>query len=664
MLLGVFAVDGSRRLQEDVEREERERVRVEVGSTLESWHQRVLSQIQLWLFYLGHESDLDGRETRLRSEYPYFDAFYLWDRTTREILFPRALEISEDEPPSPPCVARAEALGAILPAGAGAMLYLKCLPQPPFHEILATTRAARLFLDDRKPDRARRAIQRGQIPMTMPLRDAEALGVPMAVSANRRLLTAEIHDTLGNSESARRVLVGLGSELAALDGSLLFESLIEISPSVIDALHTLGADTDAADLDSLFERAWRRQDAWTEVMERLSQRPYAPPYHATPQPVRDQYGSLPFLLLHREVNEFDMVGAVQIDETQLLESFLENLRPELRGHVVIVDGAGRRIAGVGSIQNADSVLPTPAPFGYFRVGISSGSLGLLGGGAGQRFLTQVAPVFTAVLLGFLALLARIAADRRQRELNVRQREFVTRVTHELKTPLAGIRVMAEAIEIGAFRDDAERAELCGHIEKETERLADRVEDILRVAREPRDFRPVLLSPVQLGISLAERWRLLMEPSGVDFETDFHPVPDIEAEPRILADALAALLDNALKYRHPDRKPQVRFRIHAEGHRWICFEVVDNGIGVPHSLRRAIFDPFTRVEGPDRGSAGGHGLGLSFVANAARLHRGKAECRDGIDGGSSMVLRLPTRVPSSGWRRFLGAWPRGSEPEIS
>ena len=65
------------------------------------------------------------------------------------------------------------------------------------------------------------------------------------------------------------------------------------------------------------------------------------------------------------------------------------------------------------------------------------------------------------------------------------------------------------------------------------------------------------------------------------------------------------------------------------------------IGVPSGKRRSIFEPFARVEGPGRGKAGGHGLGLSFVADAVRAQRGSVECTDGIEGGARFTVRLPT-----------------------
>ena len=69
-------------------------------------------------------------------------------------------------------------------------------------------------------------------------------------------------------------------------------------------------------------------------------------------------------------------------------------------------------------------------------------------------------------------------------------------------------------------------------------------------------------------------------------------------------------------------------------------VSDNGIGVPLTYRKSIFERFVRVEGPHRGLSGGHGLGLSFVAEAASAHGGSVRCTDGFNGGSKFLMRLP------------------------
>jgi len=107
------------------------------------------------------------------------------------------------------------------------------------------------------------------------------------------------------------------------------------------------------------------------------------------------------------------------------------------------------------------------------------------------------------------------------------------------------------------------------------------------------------------------------------------------------DAIGNLLDNALKYRRPGIPGLCRVRTGVSG-RWVIIEVADNGMGVPSDKRKLIFERFTRVEGPRRGKAGGHGLGLAFVAETAEAHHGLVECADGIDGGARFRIKLPRR----------------------
>ena len=69
-------------------------------------------------------------------------------------------------------------------------------------------------------------------------------------------------------------------------------------------------------------------------------------------------------------------------------------------------------------------------------------------------------------------------------------------------------------------------------------------------------------------------------------------------------------------------------------------VTDNGLGVPKAMRRKVFDRFVRVEGPHRGKAGGHGLGLHQVKEIVVAHKGSVACLESPGGGASFVLRLP------------------------
>ena len=233
------------------------------------------------------------------------------------------------------------------------------------------------------------------------------------------------------------------------------------------------------------------------------------------------------------------------------------------------------------------------------------------------------------------------ADRQQEMLLQRQRDFVARVSHELKTPLAGIRVMAESLEIGAFRGEAQRELFAHRIVQETDRLTARVNEVIKAATRPEDDVRVSADIDALVSELVIAWRPRFEAVGASLFVEPAAMGTMVVMPVLVHDALNNLLDNALKYRKSDRGGQVWFRTSLRG-RWAVFEVEDDGIGVPSGQRKSIFERFRRVEGGGRGKAGGHGLGLSFVADTARLHDGKVECADGVAGGARFTLRIRRR----------------------
>jgi len=261
--------------------------------------------------------------------------------------------------------------------------------------------------------------------------------------------------------------------------------------------------------------------------------------------------------------------------------------------------------------------------------------------AQDLLLSQLLPILLALILGGLAIVVHTRADERLKELYERQQAFITRVTHELKTPLAGIRVMAETIAMGAADDVATNRIFLNRILKETEKLGARIDEVLTAARRPEIKSLVQVLPHELAATVCDTWRPRFEAAGVSLEVELRPCAAIPIDPALVRDALSNLLDNALKYQRVGIHGLVRVRTQDVG-AWCVLEVSDNGLGVPAKLRKKVFERFMRFEGPGRGKTGGHGLGLSFVAETAEAHGGKVECLDGIDGGARFRLKLKRR----------------------
>ena len=185
---------------------------------------------------------------------------------------------------------------------------------------------------------------------------------------------------------------------------------------------------------------------------------------------------------------------------------------------------------------------------------------------------------------------------------------------------------------------------------ETDRLARRVDQILQIARDREPSRTESVQVDEVLEDLLDEWEPRLEDSGFTLDRDVAPV-SLLGDSGLLRDAFSCLLDNALKYRRRDIEDvRLWIRLAREGGR-LVLEVTDNGIGIPVAKRKVVFQRFARVEGPGRGLAGGHGLGLAFVRDAIHHHRGRVEVRDGIDGGTRFVVRIPI----SPWQVRLKQW---------
>jgi signal transduction histidine kinase len=452
-----------------------------------------------------------------------------------------------------------------------------------------------------------------------------------------RLQLARAADMLGRPDIAERLVWLLAVEVAGLDGAAV-DALLEPNWDypILHDLHQYGVPP--GDEEELKARADRRIAVYQEVRDRKWSLKDAPSLAQGPRPLVDQYGDPPYLLFFARLDTGALLGGVQLDQPALVRDFMASIPKSKRGFLSVRDPTGRVLAGNAGPLAAEAAFTRILP--HLRVGISTDALSAHNGL--RTAVAQIVPIGLGILIGAIALFGLIRGDRNQIQLIERQREFMTRVTHELKTPLAGIRLMAENLEMGSFRDEAQREKFARQIVREAERLGQRLDEVIRAASRPIEERAETLDPAEMAVAVAERWRPLFEQHGVTLHVEAKVGQgEMTGRPSFLRDALTNLLDNALKYRSPDRPGQVWVRVKLE-RRWVQFEVEDNGIGVPPPMRKAIFERFRRVEGPGRGRAGGHGLGLAFVAEAALMHGGKVECREGLDGGARFILRVRRR----------------------
>ena len=243
----------------------------------------------------------------------------------------------------------------------------------------------------------------------------------------------------------------------------------------------------------------------------------------------------------------------------------------------------------------------------------------------------------AVLLSALAVMAVLL----QTERLARQRgRFAAAAAHELKTPLASLRLHSEMLAEG-LGDPAQKGVYASRIAAESGRLGRVVSNMLDLARLERGARIASPNPGDVGpavLRCLERLRPSLADAGLEVSAE---VPDdlrpVLFDEDALCQILDNLLDNAEKYTRgsAERRASVSVRRAAGG---VAVEVADTGPGIPHAARRSLFAPFRRPKDDD--APAGLGLGLALARSLARAPGGDLRLGEGTGGGAVFVLTLP------------------------
>jgi signal transduction histidine kinase len=255
----------------------------------------------------------------------------------------------------------------------------------------------------------------------------------------------------------------------------------------------------------------------------------------------------------------------------------------------------------------------------------------------RNFITAVISV--AGLAALFGLLQSGRAYLRAVELARRQSEFMAAVSHEMRTPLAAMGLLAENLESGVADRAGQREEHTKLIREECTRLGGLVDNVLAFTRDGRaepyeafDVAAMIADAASLVKPMAVR-------RNINFEihvADFPEAPQGDAA--ALRRALLNLLDNALK--HTPTGGQITCHAHPLDETHWTIEVTDTGPGIPAAERARVFEAFYRIGDELRRTTPGTGLGLALVKRTADAHGGRVEVDDAPHGGSCFTLTLP------------------------
>ncbi|MCY4624884.1 MAG: ATP-binding protein [Chloroflexi bacterium] len=229
--------------------------------------------------------------------------------------------------------------------------------------------------------------------------------------------------------------------------------------------------------------------------------------------------------------------------------------------------------------------------------------------------------------------------RMLRQLESTRREFVSNVSHELKSPLASVRLMTETLEDGAITEEAIARDFLGRIRREVDRMNALVDDLLDLARIESGREPEPHVPMQIAPVMEEaigRFRVAAAQKGVRLEHVEPPhLPAVLANEGRIGQVLVNLLENALKW--TEAGGRIRLSVEEEA-KAVRVLVQDTGVGIASEDLPHVFERFYKVDRARRD--GGTGLGLAIVKHIVQLYGGEVSADSRLGEGSTFTFTVP------------------------
>jgi signal transduction histidine kinase len=358
---------------------------------------------------------------------------------------------------------------------------------------------------------------------------------------------------------------------------------------------------------------------------------------------------LVLLFWYRSMRDTNMVFGAQVEIPQLIRRLapavhLDSPLNELFA-VVLRDDTGRAVA----LSPTNFVGNWKRPFLSTEVGevlphwevsmylLDPGRLNHAASTAQWTIGFIIALLLAAIAVGSWL----IATDmHRQMELARQKTNFVSNVSHEIKTPLTSIRMFSEMLAEGRVSDPASQKRYVSIIAAEAARLTRLINNVLEFARRERGEEKYQFAPVdlcELTEKIIETYRPNLEANGFALRTDLSPKPvPVKGDADALSQIVLNLLSNAEKYSGELKEIELKLKTDSG---LALLTVCDRGLGVPAGFEEKIFEKFVRAHDALASGVQGTGLGLTIAKQIAQAHGGDLFYKSREGGGSCFTLRL-------------------------
>ena len=230
--------------------------------------------------------------------------------------------------------------------------------------------------------------------------------------------------------------------------------------------------------------------------------------------------------------------------------------------------------------------------------------------------------------------------RRLQELESSRQEFVSNVSHELKTPLTSMKVLADSLNMQTDAPVELYREFMQDIGEEIDRENIIINDLMSLVKMDKTQADLNITSVKINDLLEvllKRISPIAEKRGIKIRLETMREVVAEVDEVKLSLACNNLIENAVKYNHDDGKVDVSLNA---DHKFFYIRVKDTGCGIPEDCQEQIFERFYRVDKARSRETGGTGLGLAITRNVVLMHKGSIRVHSKEGEGATFIIRIP------------------------